>query len=117
MTSTPIEDDLDVIFDVLRNRRRRFVIQQLEDGGAKDPGELADILADRKPTDRKTAYISLYQNHLPKLDDSGVVDWDGDSGIVVQGPEFDRHLAASRAAKYAVRGDVKGLMSLIKNAV
>jgi len=30
-------------------------------------------------------YTSLYQAHLPKLDDTGVIDWDTEEGTVRRG--------------------------------
>jgi hypothetical protein len=38
---------------------------------------------------RKTVYVSLLQNHLPKLDDAGVVAWDDRSGEVARGHSID----------------------------
>jgi len=72
------------IHDVLRNDRRRMVLEQL--GDAETPvsaRELSEAIAAREsgsdppPRDvRRSVYISLQQTHLPKLDDLDVVDYD-----------------------------------------
>jgi len=72
------------IHDVLRNDRRRMVLEQL--GAADTPvstRELSERIAAREagsdppPRDvRRSVYISLQQTHLPKLDDLDVVDYD-----------------------------------------
>lgn len=82
----------DVAFDLLRNTRRRFVLRQLQD--APDGIELSelssalaamenDVPADElSREDRKRIYVSLYQTHIPKLEDSGVVRYDAEAGVV-----------------------------------
>lgn len=77
------EDD---VFEVLYNRRRRQVIEYLrESEGTATVGEVAEHIAAREndtTTDqltsyeRKRVYVSLYQNHLPVMDDANVVTYD-----------------------------------------
>ncbi|WP_353634844.1 hypothetical protein ABSL23_04295 [Halobacterium sp. NMX12-1] len=72
------------IHDVLRNDRRRMVIELL--GDADEPvtaRELSEAVAAREtgedppPRDvRQSVYISLQQTHLPKLSDLGIVEYD-----------------------------------------
>ena len=92
------EIPIDQVYSILRNRRRRLVLSQLEraDGSLKI-GDLAEQIAaieNDKPIsavrskERKRVYISLYQSHLPKLDETGVVDYDADRGVVERGPYF-----------------------------
>ncbi len=79
-------DDLDegTIHDVLRNDRRRLVIESLRDGdGSADVGDLARSIAARETGDdppptnkRQSVYVSLHQTHLPKLDSLGIVAYD-----------------------------------------
>lgn len=82
----------DVIFEVLKNRRRREVLEYLQstDGEAK-LSELAEriaawendiTVAALNSTQRKRVYVALYQTHLPKMDDAGVIDYDSDRGTV-----------------------------------
>lgn len=77
------EDD---ILEVLSNRRRRQVITYLQEGnGTATAGELAEHIAAAEndtsvaqvsSDQRKRVYVSLYQHHLPMLDDANVVDYD-----------------------------------------
>jgi len=72
------------IHDVLRNERRRMVIELL--GEADEPvtaRELSEAIAAREtgedppPRDvRQSVYISLQQTHLPKLSRLGIVSYD-----------------------------------------
>ncbi|PSP33502.1 hypothetical protein BRC63_10175 [Halobacteriales archaeon QH_10_70_21] len=89
---------LDVVFDVLQNRRRRLVLAALEDDGETTLGDLAERIAgienDKPPEsldsqERKRVYVGLYQSHLPKMDDAGAVRFDDDRGSVERGPHMD----------------------------
>ena len=82
----------DVIFELLKNRRRREVLTyMLESDGTVTLGELAEqIAAWENDTDvnalnsdqRKRVYVALYQTHLPKMDDAGIIDYDQDRGLI-----------------------------------
>lgn len=83
---------LDVVFELLKNQRRRRVLRYLEEESETvDLGTLAEELAaeenDKSPralssSERKRVYISLYQCHLPKLDDAGVIDFESNRGTI-----------------------------------
>ncbi|ADJ16772.1 hypothetical protein C497_02447 [Halalkalicoccus jeotgali B3] len=60
-------------------------------------GDLADALAEWEMEeedayithqDRKRAYVSLYQTHLPKLDDANVIDYNQPRGTIELGQNF-----------------------------
>lgn len=82
----------DVAFDLLSNARRRFVLRRLQE--SSEPIELGDLAADLaakengippeelSPQQRKRTYVSLYQTHVPKLADAGVITYDPDAGTV-----------------------------------
>ncbi len=82
----------DVIFDIMSNRRRRFVLRYLQNEG--EPAQLTDIAtalaaveSDTTPGEvdrqaRKRAYVSLYQTHVPRLAEEQVVEYDADAGTV-----------------------------------
>lgn len=82
----------DVIFELLKNRRRRQVLAYLlETEGTVTLGKLAErIAAWENDTEvaalssdqRKRVYVALYQTHLPKMDDAGIVDYDQDRGLI-----------------------------------
>jgi DNA-binding transcriptional ArsR family regulator len=82
----------DVIFELLKNRRRREVLAYLlEADETVTLGELAEqIAAWENDTEvsalssdqRKRVYVALYQTHLPKMDDAGIVEYDQDRGLI-----------------------------------
>ena len=85
----------DTIFELLKNQRRRYVLQYLAD----DPGpvrlrDLAERIAaweNDKPIgalssdERKRVYVGLYQCHLTKMDDASVVEFNQDRGLIAVG--------------------------------
>lgn len=81
----------DAAFDVLRNARRRYVLYFLREESPRELGDLAEQIAAREndttvealsSKQRKSVYTALYQTHLPKLADVGVVKYDRDRGVV-----------------------------------
>lgn len=82
----------DAMFQVLRTRRRRALLEFLRDvGGRSTIGKMAEYLAAEelgKPVrrlssdERKRVYINLYQCHLPKMDSAGVIDFDKNRGTI-----------------------------------
>lgn len=87
-------DDLsnDVVFGLLSAKRRRSVLRYLhENDGGTTIGEVAEHIGAAEngievhqlsSTQRKRAYVGLYQNHLPKLDDANVIDYDRARGTI-----------------------------------
>jgi len=83
--------DRDVVFEVLRASRRREVLRYLDaHGGEATIGAIAEYVAatendvdraDVTYAQRKRAYVGLYQSHLPKMADLGVVRWDKERGF------------------------------------
>jgi len=94
VTADTGEDGLskDVIFELLKNRRRREVLTYLLDcEGTVTLGELAEQIAawendttvnQLNSDQRKRVYVALYQTHLPKMDDAGIIDYDQDRGLI-----------------------------------
>lgn len=91
------------IHDVLRNERRRRVLEQLRERfGRASLGELADAIAATEADGdspsrgtRQSVYNSLRQTHLPRLEQAGVVNYDvEDQEVALQTHVryFDRHL-------------------------
>jgi hypothetical protein len=82
----------DEIFEMLSNRRRRFVLQYLKN--REEAGTLSNLaehvaawendstVQGISASERKTVYSSLQQFHLPKMDDTGVVEFDRRAGVV-----------------------------------
>jgi hypothetical protein len=83
---------VDVIFEVLKNERRRRVIEYLQENeGPAELGSVAEHIAalenDKDEAaityaERKRVYVGLYQCHLPKMDDMGVVDFNRARGRI-----------------------------------
>lgn len=88
----PPELSSDDIFHLLQTNRRRDTIRYLlEEEGAVKMRDVAEYVAAREndttiaelsSTERQRVYIPLYQSHLPKLDEEGVVEYNQPRGIV-----------------------------------
>lgn len=89
----PVDLTLDRKFELLKNQRRRRVLRFLmSNGEASTTGELAEHVAvlenDKADVnaltskERKAAYVGLYQCHLPKMDDYGVIRFNQARGRV-----------------------------------
>lgn len=79
--------DLGGLFDVLSNRRRRLVILLVAWEGEVSISDAAEAIAAveyGEPVgyqERKRVYVAFYQCHGAALDQSGVVDYDGDATL------------------------------------
>lgn len=83
----------DLIFELLSSPRRRMALYYLrERGGSATVTQLAEEIAsleydvsveELSRQQQKRVYVSLYQTHIPKLDDAGIVEYDDDSSEVV----------------------------------
>lgn len=87
------ELDIGDIFELLKNERRRRVIRFLneQEDGVTTLNVLAEHIAalendidvsQLSSSQRKRVYIGLYQCHLPKMDEYGVVDFQKNRGII-----------------------------------
>jgi DNA-binding transcriptional ArsR family regulator len=94
--ASPAEElSLDLIFEILKNERRREVIRYLREHEQQVTlSDLAEhIAALENDTDiasitssqRKRVYVGLYQCHLPKMADMGIVQFNQNRGIVSLG--------------------------------
>lgn len=83
---------LDVIFEILHVSRRRDVLSYLEKhGGNASLDQLAEFIAAKEngieewelsSSQRKRVYIGLYQCHLPKMNDAGIIDYNQPRGSI-----------------------------------
>lgn len=91
-------DRVDDVFDVLRNRRRRFVLADLD--GRSPPVDLGDLaerltvaeldLAESAPGPTvERVQIELHHRHLPILTDAGLLTYRPPETRVVDWPDFD----------------------------
>lgn len=93
------EFSTDDLFELLSNRRRRYVVWLLKrSGGPIELGTLATQIAAWENghelsavtgSERKRAYTSLQQIHLPKMDDCGIIRFDKRSGAVEPTPALE----------------------------
>jgi len=92
-------------FEILKNRRRRDILHYLKQNGSEaQVGKMAkqiaawenDIHVDAVTSkQRKRLYTALYQSHLPKMDDVGILEYDQRRGTVEltgEGAELDVYL-------------------------
>lgn len=92
---------LDDLFDLLSNRYRRQILHLLSEGddGYEPVVTPADLVTETD--DIETVTLQLYHSHLPKLDDSGYVEWDQDDIRVRRGPRYqDIEPVVSRLSDY-----------------
>lgn len=134
VTAGETELDRDRVFALLKNPRRRAVLVHLRETPTTTLSDLADQIAaeenDTTPeqlssSERKRVYISLYQNHLPKLAEFGAIDYDQSRGDVSRCERarrlqqyldrLDREADTSESRSRTIRsvGGVVGLVSLI----
>ncbi|WP_083851135.1 DUF7344 domain-containing protein [Halogranum rubrum] len=88
----------DDVFHLLQNARRRGVVRYLSERDDDEVYEMRDIAAqvaaweNEKPiaqldsAERQRVYISLYQGHLPKLAEKGVIEYNQSRGRVEPTP-------------------------------
>lgn len=95
----------DVVFDILSNSRRRFILSRLQE--RDEPVELMELANEiaawendttvEELTDKqsKRVYVSVYQTHVPKLEATGLIEYDSDTGLIVladRAREIDRYM-------------------------
>ena len=90
----------DELFHLLQNERRRMVLRYLR--GTEGPVRMRDVaeqvaawehdttVEELTSKQRQRVYIPLYQSHLTKLDEAGVIDYQQDRGIVERKPLADQ---------------------------
>lgn len=86
MESTNRSPDIDSVLEAITTQRRRRALRELQarEADAVDLTALADALTvqnEQTPTSEEIA-IELHHRDLPKLSETGVVDYDGRSRTV-----------------------------------
>jgi len=103
----------DLVFDILSNTRRRMVLYYLREYGApasvQEIAERIAALENEIPPEelsrqqRKRVYVSLYQTHLPKLNEAGIIEYDDNEGMVSltdRALEIDTYLTPTTESTY-----------------
>lgn len=91
---------LDEVFETLKNSRRRETLRYLrENGGETTLSDVAEHIAALEndttvraisSAQRKRVYVGLYQCHLPKMDDTDVIDFEQNRGTIELGPNAEQ---------------------------
>jgi len=94
-TDTGLDEGL--IHELLRNSRRRAVLRIIHQQREATAREIAEQIATEETgesppsrDDRQSVYISLIQTHLPKLDETGTIEYDERAKRVSLGPAVDQ---------------------------
>lgn len=99
LSETESELELDQVFEILKNQRRRYVLQYLNE--VDDTVSMSDLaeeiaawengkdVSQLSSSERKRVYVGLYQCHLPKMDSMGVVSFNKPRGLIESGPNAD----------------------------
>lgn len=92
-------DDIDTLFACLANHRRRLLIDCVsESSGPLLVERLVEQISAREtegstgtPSDERRAEITiaLLHNHLPRMDEAAVVEFDREASTVSEGADFD----------------------------
>mgnify|MGYP006296026515 CR=1 FL=1 len=92
---SPVEGiPVETMYDMLRNKRRRLVLHYLLNAHNHEAvlGSVATQIAAWEneipvsavtSTLRKRTYNTLQQNHLPKMDEAGLIEYERDRGTIV----------------------------------
>lgn len=93
-----VEIEMDEIFGILQNKRRRYVFKHLHnEDGQTTLSTLTDQIASwesgAEPSEvtaqqRKRVYVALYQSHLPKMGDTSAIEYDADEGTIRKGDHY-----------------------------
>jgi len=110
-TTTAVTNELELVTELLHllsNPRRVYIIAAIHEDGPMNRSDLVGrVAAATHPGDnpsgqpRKRAGISIYQQHLPKLDRAGVLTWNRDTDEVAPGGGFDRAVRVLQAVLQA----------------
>ena len=101
------DEDLEAVAGTPAGSRRRTVLRVLEDGeertqdrrslalrvAAAESSESVAAIDDRR---RRHVAISLHHNHLPALEDAGLLEYDHETGLTTYDPpaELERQVRA-----------------------
>lgn len=87
------DEELDEIYEILGNRRRRIVLRYLNE---KRRANLSDMAREIAAIENKKSvgqvdeseggrmYIALYQVHLPRLEEANIVEVDEDNDVRIK---------------------------------
>jgi hypothetical protein len=114
-----------MIFDLLQNSRRREVLAYLLN--KEETVTLSDLaehiaalendieIRELNSDQRKRVYVGLYQTHLPKMDDTDVVDYNQARGLITISENADLLLPylETEEHRHSRWSELYGLMSVV----
>lgn len=106
----PEDLPLGVVTEMLLSRRRRLLLDYLDSHPEATFSEVVEYVTREEvglgygTKERKRVYVALYQNHAPKLDDAGVIEFDVDA-TELRGP--GPHFRQVVDALYRLRGEAE----------
>lgn len=80
---------LDQLFEILSRQPRRQILDALHEESPRDIHELTDEEF-RSEREAEFVELTLRHNHLPRLDETGIVRWDERNGTIRTGPQFEK---------------------------
>lgn len=84
--STPL---LDGMFDILKHPYRRQILMLVSEHNPVDEDEYSVEALATDDDDLELLTTELYHVHLPKLSESGYIEWDQDEWTIRRGPNFE----------------------------
>ncbi|WP_049935474.1 DUF7344 domain-containing protein [Haloplanus natans] len=81
-------DSLNELFEILSHEYRRYILWVLADPERRTEGGLGAILRTEDGEEPDLLELELRHNHLPKLDDYDLVDWDPSTETLTRGSRF-----------------------------
>lgn len=82
-------NSLSRMFDALKHPYRRRVLLLVSEDNPRGEDEFAVADLATEDDDLELLTTELYHAHLPKLAESGYIEWEGDTQTIRQGPNFD----------------------------
>lgn len=79
---------VDDLFAALADKHRREILLELLDRGASEKISAAEKLRGPEP-EFENLQTELHHNHLPRLEEVGLIRWDTASTEISRGPRYD----------------------------
>ena len=84
-----VPNSLDRMFDALSHPYRRRILLLVSEHNPRDEDEFSVEELATEDDDLELLSTELYHAHLPKLAESGYIEWDEDIHSIRRGPNFD----------------------------
>jgi hypothetical protein len=87
-----VEGQLPNVLALFAHRDRRQLLVYLVDGNPEDLDDIPEHIrvADHIDEEERRALLQMLETeHLPLLEENGVIDWDRERDVIVRGERFD----------------------------